>query len=160
MFTEPVSSAAAESFSRLLGAPLISCDHLEPSTDRAAYFVPARSCRNHLFLDPDTGLRVAAIRGAKAPAYLFLSELQLIAAARASALTLVFDQSVARGRERPQLERKLRLLGDHGLKGLAYVSHACFLLVGCDGRLLERAYDAVRANSGLPEERFLRVGAA
>jgi hypothetical protein len=48
---------------------------------------------------------------------------------RPDALTLVFDQGLRRGFERPQVEDKLRYLRDYEVFGFAYVSHACFVVV-------------------------------
>ena len=83
-----------------------------------------------------------------------------IARARPQLLTLAFDQSVARGKERQQLDAKLSAFAHRGLHGLAYVSHACFLLVGDDGDLMKKAADVLREESRLPAGRFLARAAA
>lgn len=155
MFTERFSSAEAEVLSRLLGVPLLLQNVLTPDTDRDAYFASARECASHLFLDPDTGLSLRTVPADRRPAYLLREELVAIADLRPERLTLVFDQSLARGNEREQMEGKLAALADDGLHGFAYVSHACFLLVGRDGDAVTKALEAVQHQSRLPESRFL-----
>jgi hypothetical protein len=99
MFTEPVRRDRADEFARFLDVPIVTEDVLYAETDRTAYFVKASSLPEHLFLDPNTGLRSKTFRGAKSPDYLFEDELVSIADARPKWLTLVFDQSLARGKE-------------------------------------------------------------
>lgn len=155
MYAEAPTSGDVEAFEYLLGAPAVSRAVLGPDTDRRAYFESARKCEAHLFLDPDTGVSFEKQPRRKAASYLFADELVEIAHGRPHLLTLVFDQSVARGKERQQLDAKLSNLADRGLHGLAYVSHACFLLVGSDGALVKRATHMVREGSRLPASRFL-----
>ena len=69
-------------------------------------------------------------------------------------LTLVFDQSLARGRERQELQDKLSKFAAEGVYGVAYVSHACFVLVGEDSSVLERAPRTLKKESRLPASRF------
>lgn len=157
MFTEQVSPKQVQAFERLIGVPLISPEVLSADTDRAKYFACARDCRSHLFIDPDTGLRLKVKRGKDAPLYLFGPELVAIASARPERLTLVFDKSVARGREEEQLRAKLKTLSSEGIHGVAYVSHACFLLVGRNSALVDRATQALLEESKLPEERFVKT---
>jgi hypothetical protein len=111
-------------------------------------------------LDPDTGIKSKHIKGKKAPSYLFISELIAIAENRPNLLTLSFDQSLARGKERKQLEEKVSELESHGLHGFAYESHACFILVGKDIDLVKKAIKGVRSDSRLPSKRLILFGAA
>ncbi|MDR7422030.1 MAG: hypothetical protein QN159_06135 [Armatimonadota bacterium] len=67
------------------------------------------------------------------------------------------DQSLARGAERRQLERKLSSVAVQGIHGIAYVSHACFVLVGTDSALVETALKNLKRESRLPDGRFLRA---
>jgi len=156
MFTEPVTPQQAKAFAHLLGSRLLCEQTLTRASDREAYLAPARECSDHVFLDPDTGIRLKPTGGKKAPLFLFGSELVAIAGARPDSLTLVFDQSLARGREREQLEGKLSALTVHGLHGVAYVSHACFVLVGKNRALVKRAFEALKTESRLPEGRFVK----
>lgn len=157
MFTEPFSAAEARAFSRLLGVPLVSRAVLAPNVDRSAYFAPARSARTHVFLDPDTGLRMQTFRGAKSSAYLFASEIQGIVAARPGYLTMVFDQGYDRKRPHDeQVYEKLAALRACGLHGTAYLSHVHFLLLSDDVDLILRARRAVLRESHLPAARLAR----
>lgn len=155
MFTEPVSSEQADDFASLIGTRLLSIDTLTNGIDRVAYLAPASDCHEHVFIDPDTGIRLKPTRGAKAPAYIFGTELMEIARARPDRLVLVFDQSLARGSERPQLQSKLQTFADHGVHAVAYVSHACFVLLGSDSSFVEAAFDILLSKSRLPRGRFL-----
>jgi hypothetical protein len=154
MFTEPVSPEEAEMFSRFLGVRLISTDVLTPKTDRAAYMAPCRGAGN-LFLDPDTGVRLQARGGANSVNYVFGQELIALSRTRPGALTLVFDQSYSRGDQNSQVREKLSYLMSQGAYGFAYCSHAPFLLVGVDAKLVSRAYIRLLDASGLPHWRFV-----
>lgn len=155
MFTEAITPNQVSAFTRLIGVPVLTSDVLTTQTDRAAYFNAARRCTTHLFLDPDTGLRLRPTRGAKAPYYLFFDELVSIVRARPERLTLVFDQSLARGQERPQLELKQAALKAAGIHTVAYVSHACYFLVGLDAPSVGMALETLLRESWLPGSRFL-----
>jgi hypothetical protein len=159
MFTEEVTVDQADAFSHLLGVPLISREVLSRESDRAAYFAAARTCSTHLFLDPDTGLFLGRAGRRRKPRYLYADEIAAIAA-RPGALTLVFDQSFPHGGERACLEKKLSILAAEGLSGVAYVSHACFILVGQGCELVEGALQALLKQSHLPKERFVERRAA
>jgi hypothetical protein len=159
MFTEPVSAAEVTAFEALLSAKVVSTEVLTLDTDRTAYFACGSSC-GHLFLDPDTGLRMLSTRGVRAPEYLFATELVRLCEQRPGSLSLVFDQSVGRGSEQLHLEGKVRELRHHGVFGTAYVSHACFVIAGRDRALVERARSQILAESKLPASRFLAVPAA
>jgi hypothetical protein len=156
MFTEPVSSADITSLERLMAVKVVSREVLTVDTDRVEYLRPGLSA-NHLFLDPDTGLRMRRTRGVRSPEFLFGDELVRLATARPKSLTMVFDQSVGRGSERLHLEGKLRELRHHDVYGFAYVSHACFLIAATDRALVDRARSHIISESLLPESRFLPV---
>jgi hypothetical protein len=158
MFTAPFTEAQAREFGRLLGVPLLSAEVLTQGADRGAYLSVARACSGHLFLDPDTGVRLKLTRGKKAPAYLFGGELVDIATRHPDLLTLVFDQALARGGEAAALGSKLEWLATQGLHGFAYQSHASFVLVGSDTLLVRKAQQALRCEGHLPESRFVERG--
>jgi len=159
MFTEEVLPADAAAFEALLGARLLTAAVLSADTDRSDYLACASSCGN-LFIDPDTGLRMQPLRGPRGPEYLFAAELLRLTEPRPNSLTLVFDQSVGRGRERLHLDGKARALRNDGVYAFAYVSHACFLVAARDRSLVELARTRVLEESKLPESRFLPVPAA
>ena len=70
MFTEAVAAKDARRFARFLGANLLSVELLTPDTDRESYFSSCRRAGN-LFLDPDTGVRLASCGGARSARYVF-----------------------------------------------------------------------------------------
>jgi len=154
MLTEKASFEDILAFERFLGAPMISTEVLSLDTNRDEYLSCACSTGN-LFLDPDTGLRINSTNGRRAPEYLFSAELSRIVASRPQALTLVFDQSLQRGRESTAMLGKLRTLMSDGIYSFAYISHACFILAGHDKELIENARFHVQSESKLPTSRFL-----
>jgi hypothetical protein len=156
MFTEMVSGTDVAAFEVLLNAKIVSTEVLTRETDRSAYFACATSC-GHLFLDPDTGLRMRPTRGARAPQYIFGDEVHRLVEQRPESLTVVFDQCVGRGSERSHLADKLQMLRDRGIFGFAYVSHACFVVAGRKRTLVEQARSRVIAESRLPENRLLPI---
>ena len=155
MLTERMSPNRMEIYADLLGTQILSRKLLTCEIDRDKYLAPARECDGHVFLDPDTGIRLKPTKGKKAPFYLFGSELVAIASARPKSLALVFDKSVPRGSERQHLEGKLSSFAAQGVHGVAYVSHACFVLVGKEKDLVETAFDIILKESRLPQSRVL-----
>ena len=160
MFTETVSDAGAAAFAALIGVPLVTTRVLNAAVDRNDYFAVAEACEHHLFLDPDTGVQLKVTRNCKARAYVFGAELVRVAQSRPERLTLVFDQSLARGREREGLSEKLAFLSEHGIHGVTYKSHASFLLLTSDRILLGKARRLLQDDAHLPETRLLGQNAA
>jgi len=158
MFTEAVSPDEASAFSQFLGAPLVTTQVLVPATDRVAYFASAAVSKN-LFLDPDTGVRAEAGRGSRDPRYIYVDELVSLVRGRPSSLTLVFDQSVPRGSESAAILRKLEAIARFGIRGFAYVSHACFLVLSVEPTSLEKARKHLFEHSRLPVGRIAEMPA-
>lgn len=154
MFDDPPADAVLLAFERFLGAEIIQSCVLRRDTDRSKYFAAIEGCEN-LFLDPTTGLRIGAGRK---PQYLYSDELLRLVECRAKWLTLVFDQSLARGKESAQMEGKIEHLRSQGVAAFAYCSHACFIVAGHDVHLVDRAYRQLLQDSRLPETRFVREG--
>jgi hypothetical protein len=129
MLTESATAQQVERFERFLGARVVSTEVLTTSTNRESYLSCGAKCGN-LFLDPDTGFR-SRERGMRAPRtkYLFAHEFVRLSEQRPRALTLVFDQSLPRGKERDYMERKLADLQGDGVRCFAYMSHACSWVV-------------------------------
>src|SRR5262245_16609911 len=73
MLTESVSQADVRAFESMLNARVISTDVFTAYSDRAAYLECGARC-GHLFLDPDTGLRMRSVGGVRSPEYIFASE--------------------------------------------------------------------------------------
>jgi len=155
MFTELVSPKQADDFATLLGTRLLSQDLLTNTVDRVAYLAPVCECHEHVFLDPDTGIRLKPTRGQKAPAYVFATELIQIAGVCPDKLLLVFDQSLPRGAERQKMQEKLQFFQIQGVYAFAYVSHACFVLLGRNKSIVGEAFNMVLRESRLPRKRFL-----
>jgi hypothetical protein len=154
MFTHAVTDDEASAFSRLLGIPLASTEVLASGTDRNAYMAAAKKGRS-VFLDPDTGVRLHRRERHRSVEFVFADELVAIAAKRPNGLVLVFDQSVARGSEREQVQAKLEHLARLGVTGFSYISQACFLVLGTSSALVDEARSRVLTASNLPETRLL-----
>ena len=158
MFTEAVAAKDARRFARFLGANLLSVELLTPDSDRESYFSSCRRAGN-LFLDPDTGVRLAPCRGARSARYVFGPELLSLVRARPRFLTLVFDQAFSRGPNGDRVREKLQFFASAGVAGLVYSSHAPFLLLSARATLLERARRRLLKVSNLPPERIITLGA-
>jgi hypothetical protein len=156
MFTHEVDVQDADHFSKFLGVPLLTREPLLAGSDRVRYFQACEGAE-HLFLDPDTGLKLCPANSGKGSQhYLFGEELVRLAERRRKFLTLTFDQSLSRGRDaEPQVKDKLARLSIQGLCGFAYVSHACFIAVGRDASLVWSARDMILSKSGLPSHRLV-----
>jgi hypothetical protein len=155
MLTQSATAQQVEAFERFLGARMICRDELTTSTNRESYLSCATQCGN-LFLDPDTGLslRETGLRKPKTK-YLFAREFVQLVEQRPKALTLVFDQSLPRGKEGPCMEHKLQELRAKGVHCFVYMSHACFILGGREEVLVRHAFDRVISESKLPGARFV-----
>ena len=161
MFTEKVSDQDKDAFGYFLGANILSKDILKKGSNREAYFEIICNCDKNVFLDPDTGVKFNnKCNINKKPSYIMFNELVTIVEKRPKVLTLVFDQSLARGNERVQLQRKLDLLLSNGIYGAAYVSHASFMLTSCDKTLIKTATETLLKESRLPRNRFILKYAA
>ena len=160
MFTEKVSEADAKSFSTYLQVRLISSKILGLDTNRVEYFKSIDGNEN-IFLDPNTGLKFNPNRKISKPDYIYFDELETIVKRQQSLLTMVFDQSLARGNERAHLTTKFKnLLADgKGIEGFAYISHASFLFFSLDKNLLKSAHLEIMRQSKLPVSRFLTLWA-
>ena len=117
------------------------------------------ACRNHLLLDPDTGIWT----GDRRPnggwnRHLSPFEIEEIATApgREDLLTLVFDQSYTRANDEDKMglvEAKLDLFNLHSA---AYVSHAVFIWFSQSGDLVTDATRRLLRESGLPDFRVVQ----
>ncbi|MGA3053512.1 MAG: hypothetical protein ABSD63_04840 [Candidatus Korobacteraceae bacterium] len=156
MFTGSIAPNDPGKFANFLNAKIISADVLDGDTERSDYFACALSSGN-LFLDPTTGLCLKSRPKRKRAAYLYASELIQLTNQRTGSLTMVFDQSLARGKERAQLMNKLQHLLHHNVRAFAYCSHACFIVASRNRALVDQAYEHIIRESRLPESRFVRT---
>ena len=147
MFTDGNPENYAADYCHLLGVPAVTTrSFIQSGRNRNDWLAAAQNCRDHLLIDPDTGLpfdetgrRPDDERNAPA-AFLYAGELARIVRKRPDRLTLVFDQSFHwRGGDGAiirQLNGKLQWVAQQGLHGLAYNSHAKFLLVSTNPDVL------------------------
>ncbi len=156
MFTGSVAPDDPEKFASFLNVRIISSDVLRGDTERSNYFRSANS-RGNLFLDPTTGLCFKSRSIRKRAHYLYASELMHLTEQSPESLTMVFDQSLSRGKERAQVMNKLYSLLEHGTPAFAYCSHACFIIASRNRTLLNGAYEHIIRDSGLPENRLARI---
>ena len=133
MFTHKVTPEEVKAFEAFLGVQVVSSTPLSTTTDRAQHLAAiAKHC--HIFLDPDTGIKLIPSNSADSVKYIFASELVSLCQKSPTRLLLVFDQSVPRGAERKAIEKKLSHFRDAGIHGFAYLSHACFVVLSEIGR--------------------------
>lgn len=149
MFTDdPNAAHYAADYRRLIGVCTVTDQSfVQSGRNRNAWLEAARTCQNHLLIDPDTGLpfnetgrrpTMDEYEGVNADAeFLNASELAEIAKARPYKLTLVFDQSFHRVEGgipsiTDQINGKLWWVSQQELHGLVYHTHASFLLVSMD----------------------------
>lgn len=157
MLTQDAGPVAVGQLSKFLNAAIVSAECLRPGMDRAVFFEPCLSAPN-LLLDPDTGVALEPVRGARSSRYIFRDEVLRIVMARPHRLTLVFDQHfprAARSGMEENVRRKLSSFSAHGAFGFAYVSRATLLCFAADPSLLLRAFEALKGNSSLPPSRLI-----
>ena len=167
MFTDQDPTSYAEAYCCFLGVSAVTTETFRKYRPRDRWIAAGDACQDHLFLDPDTGLRLDEPRG-NLNKYLLVCELVTIAKARPKKLTLVFDQSIDRrkkvaGTDEEQIRKKLKQLKCWGVHGFAYRSHANFILVSSDQDALRCAKSTLVNSSQLPSDRFVelrRAGAA
>ena len=98
MFTDKDPMSYMEDYCRLLGVSAVTTKTYRQSR-RARWIAADNHGQGHLFIDPDTGLRLDRPRR-DLNKYLLASELLAFAKARPKKLTLVFDQSIDRRQEK------------------------------------------------------------
>ena len=141
MFTDGDPECYAAEYRRLIGVPSVNdCSFVQSGRNRNDWLDEARTCQDHLLIDPDTGIPFnepgkLPRAGAAGAEFLMANELVEIARTRPDKLTLVFDQSFYRKNFRgapcttEQINGKLWWFVQQDLHGLVYNSHAKFLLV-------------------------------
>jgi len=153
MFTHEVAAVDISAFEAFLGVSVASPHAIISSTDRAAHF-SALPDHRHIFLDPDTGIKLKASNGADAAKYVFGPELIALCEQNRDRLLLVFDQSVPHGAERKTIAEKLGYFRERGLCGFAYLSHACFLVLSSSEPACHTARQRLLATH-LPQTRLV-----
>lgn len=153
MFTHPVSAEQLAAFETLLNVRVAPAVALTPHTDRAAYLA-AQPEQQHIFIDPDVGVRLTPTGPAASVRYVFGAELVDLCLREPLRLVAAFDQSLPRGRKREAMVKKLGFFANRGVCGFAYLSHACFVFLSASAQVCHDAHAKLVA-SGLPVERLL-----
>lgn len=153
MFTHAVSATEIEALEAFLGVRVVTSEPLQEDTDRAKHLVALAEHR-HVFLDPDTGIKLKASRGKDATKYVFAPEIEMLCRAEPGRLLLVFDQSVGRGSERAHASAKITHFAERGISSFAYMSHACFMVLSSSAEQCRHARERL-LSSGMPQARVL-----
>lgn len=164
MFTGPVDRQKTEAFEKFLGVKLLDWTPVGSRTQRKVV-QQAKSWTEHLFLDPTTGVFIPCRRqnpSRNQSAYLKGDELAKIVKERPCKLTLVFDQSIPRGKPESRLQharKKLEWLQQcpREIFGLTYLSHVSFILLSTDCTVLKEAREQLLENSCIPERRLVEL---
>ena len=113
--------------------------------------------RYHLFLDPDTGIRVGDNKGRKPRAYVGMNEIKALLEDSEDMLLLCYDQSFPRANEKDNQKarsEKLRVLGStRGIRSCYFVSHTCILAASCDEEVLSEWRSGI-LKLGVPSKRL------
>ena len=120
----------------------------------------------HLFLDPDTGLRLDTglpLHRAMWRKYVNAEEFIEIAHDAEQKLVLVYDRSInfdhqKDGNRRQQVRRKLCHLRKAKARAVAYVSHISFIWASTDPKVVCAATQQLLLKSGLPDCCFVDEG--
>ena len=152
MFTHAVTTAEVQAFEKFLGVKVVSHEAMDNDTNRGKIFT-ALSEHRHVFLDPDTGIKLKPSRGKDAAKYVFASEIEELCRAEPERLLLVFDQSVGRGSEIAHVSARIAHFADRGLSAFAYLSHACFVVLSSNAEPSQQARERL-LSSGLPVGRL------
>jgi hypothetical protein len=145
MFTGEVTEPEVAELEAFLGVKVAASSTLAVQTDRAAYLRADQSW-THIFLDPDTGVRLGPCGGERSTHYVFAQELLDLCHQRPDRLVMVFDQSLARGRTEQDTNTKLDYFAANGVFGFAYHSHACFIVLSATQSGVDLARDRVVAS--------------
>ena len=153
MFTHQVAADDIATLEAFLGVSVVSPQAITRSTDRAAHLSASPNHR-HVFLDPDTGIKLNPSKSASSVKYVFGPELVSLCDQNQNRLLLVFDQSVPRGNERKAIAAKLAYFRERGIHGFAYLSHACFLVLSGSESVCRAAQQQLLV-SHLPKTRLV-----
>ncbi|GEM_PF-1029969 len=152
MFSDEISPDRIKAFERFIDIQVISTNIITASTNRTKHLAASEHHR-HIFIDPDTGIKLEPTNSVKRNKYVFGEELVRLCKQSPERLLLVFDQSVQRGKENQSIEKKLNYFQSHDLCAFAYVSHACFVVLSASNSVCRNAYDRL-LDSGLPSWRL------
>ena len=154
--SETIDQAFLEKFSQFLDVSILEPESPDDLKDRNALIKVASLSKDHLLLDPDTGLSINPKPRDRGLRHVTVEELVTIANARKGKLTLVFDQSVDRANEKERQRQtiaKLRCLGKNGVHAFAYHSHMNFIVASVDKQVVIKARKLLEDK--LPPERLI-----
>lgn len=143
-------------YEMFLGVSVASSDVLIPYQHRAKYLSPPAR-HQHIFLDPDKGIKIKQSTGLDSVKYVFGPELVKLCNQVPERLLLVFDQSIPNGLpddKREYIAKKLDYFRGQGIFGFAYRSHACFLVLSSSELTCRAARDHL-LESHLPKSRLV-----
>ena len=164
MFTGSVDQQETEAFEKFLGVKLL--DRMPVGSRSQRKVIQQANCwTEHLFLDPTIGVFIPCRSqnpNRNLSAYLRGDELVNIVKERPCKLTLVFDQSIPRGKPDSRLQharKKLEWLrqSPREIFGSTYLSHASFMLLSTDCTVLKEARRKLLDNSCIPERRLVEL---
>ena len=156
---QPFDPTFARRYADFLGIHLLQGDVYARGLVRNV----ASAWPHHVFLDPDTGLRIPIARPPGGwNKYVGMDEFARVAGAlrlRQHQLTMIYDQSYARANPETrnrQVEAKLNILRDcYGLHAVAYVSHVVFIWASLDERVVVRATQRLLEHLAIPPTRLV-----
>ncbi len=154
MFTEHVSDAQVRAYEKFVGVTVLAREPLTPAPFRENRFSASAEHR-HVFLDPNTGVRLRPQGGKAGTDRVLGREIAALCSGYPDRVVVVFDQAFAFGSAPRTLGEKLHFFEAEGIYGFAYLSHACLLVLSENSVLCERAYDRL-LSLHLPEKRLLR----
>ena len=132
------------------------------SRHRNEFLESARTCTEHLLLDPDTGLK----EGNRTSRHVTLDEFVQIVTApnRQSKLTLIYDHSYHRNQMsiRQQTKAKLGALQNRGIHSVAYMAHegnrVRLIWASTNPDVITAATQRMQRESHFPTRKFLYDG--
>jgi len=152
MFSHEVDDKKIKAFEQFLGVRVVSKTIISTTTNRVEHLA-ASAHHRHIFIDPDTGIKLEPTHGANSVKYIFGTELVTLCKGSPERLLLVYDQSVPRGSELKSIREKLAYFRAQNICGFAYVSHACFLILSASSFASKKSYDGL-LGSNLPSFRL------
>jgi hypothetical protein len=152
MFTHKVSRENIAAYEFFIGVRIVRSAMVTVATNRTQHLL-ATSTHRHIFIDPDTGIKLKPSKGARSIRYIFGPELATLCREDDQRLIVIFDQSYSRcASQTPLIKEKLSYFKKAGIHGFAYDSHARFLILSGNKAVCDKAKTNLLA-SGLPKSR-------
>lgn len=155
MFTHKVTKDDIAAYEKFLRVSVTSRDALIPNDNRTKHLPPSH--HRHIFLDPNTGIKIKPFNGARSVEYVFGPELVALCKQVHERLLLVFDQSIPNGLpnvKRAYIAKKLGYFSEKRISCFAYLSHTCFVVLSDSESTCQTARAHLLA-SHLPQSRLV-----